>query len=466
MMSLLSALPFLAALLLTFYFWPNQNSHRIAFLLRCSLAGGLALGISSCSFFVSLAVCGSPSKATVLDILFYVVLNAVLLFKLRNQLSKFQPVSDPKPGKRSRFDTLLATTFYVVAALAVVNFVLSSLTLPHGNWDAWAIWNLRARFIFRGGEHWANAFSQLLFWSHPDYPLLIPMNVARVWTYLGHESTMIPWAIAMFFTFATVGLMISAISVLRDKNQALLAALVLLGSVYFIRYGTWQYADVPFGYFVLATVILWSLQSSLDNSNFKLLSLAGMMAGFATWTKNEGFLFLVSLVIARFVICFRTSGLKSFYKEIRAFILGLFPILAVVLYFKFHLAPPTDLMTKDLTSVFNKMVDLTRYLQVAKAFFVEFIFLGNGFVFILMIYFFLLGIHPRAVEKPIRMTISITLCLMLLGYVLIYVTSPHDLNFHLTYSLRRLFIQIWPTAIFAFFLTVKTLDQAPVTSQI
>jgi len=50
---------------------------------------------------------------------------------------------------------------------------------PHGAWDAWAIWNLRARFLAGPGDAWRAAFDDALAWSHTDYPLLLPATVAR-----------------------------------------------------------------------------------------------------------------------------------------------------------------------------------------------------------------------------------------------------------------------------------------------
>ena len=51
---------------------------------------------------------------------------------------------------------------------------------PQGNWDAWSIWNLRARFLAAGGIVAHRAWSPLLSSTHPEYPLLTSAFVARV----------------------------------------------------------------------------------------------------------------------------------------------------------------------------------------------------------------------------------------------------------------------------------------------
>ncbi len=48
----------------------------------------------------------------------------------------------------------------------------------------------------------------------------------------------------------------------------------------------------------------------------------------------------------------------------------------------------------------------------------------------------------------------ITLALTLAGYFAIYVITPYDLYWHLRFSLNRLFLQLWPSVIFLFFLKV------------
>ena len=47
---------------------------------------------------------------------------------------------------------------------------------------------MHARFLFRGGDHWREAFASGLDWSHWDYPLLLPLSIARGWRYMGGES--------------------------------------------------------------------------------------------------------------------------------------------------------------------------------------------------------------------------------------------------------------------------------------
>jgi hypothetical protein len=60
--------------------------------------------------------------------------------------------------------------------------------------------------------------------------------------------------------------------------------------------------------------------------------------------------------------------------------------------------------------------------------------------------------------NALKTTIYIIL-LMLAGYFLVYVITPYDLEWHLNTSLSRLFVQLWPSFLFCFFLKVEGPDK-------
>jgi hypothetical protein len=73
-----------------------------------------------------------------------------------------------------------------------------------------------------------------------------------------------------------------------------------------------------------------------------------------------------------------------------------------------------------------------------------------------MFAFELLTGGKRSPRWELRFCVSaISLGLMLGGDFLIYVMTPRDLYWHLRFSLNRLFLQLWPSAIFLFFLFTR-----------
>ena len=229
---------------------------------------------------------------------------------------------------------------------------------------------MRARFLYRGGSHWTDSFSNLLYYSHPDYPLLLPASIARSWFYIGNETQSTPIAIAMLFMLATVGLLCASVSLLRSTTHGCLAGLVLLGTPFFSIHAAAQYADVPLGFYMLATLVLLSLAGDVEKSDRGLLALAGMMAGFSAWTKNEGSLFLCAVLVAFFGLSMFLKRHNYGWREIIPFTWFLLPILAVVFYFKTTLAPPNDLLhAQSLQTTIGKLVTPSRYKEVVRAFF-------------------------------------------------------------------------------------------------
>src|SRR5262249_13148363 len=137
---------------------------------------------------------------------------------------------------------------------------------------------------------------------HPDYPLLIPASIARLWLNWGADSVPAPAIVACCFTLASVAAVAVGIRQLRRRLQGVLAGLVILGNVAFLLSGILQhYADVPIGFYFASALLLLAIHDSNPRSTSVTLVLAGAMAGLSAWTKNEGWMFVVALLLGRAV---------------------------------------------------------------------------------------------------------------------------------------------------------------------
>ena len=457
------AAPLAAGLLLVRLAWrPGAGIHTCV--LQFVLGSGLAVGISSCTFFLWLARPFSMGIqfAVAEPVFLFCAVAACLAFKKPRRAVLTNLLPDPfasLPGDVADTDRIpkrVLVGFYVVLACAIAALILVFINKPHGGGDSYGIWNLRARFLFRGHEEWTRGFSSLISWSHPDYPLLIPSSIARVWTYLGFDTPRVPQLIAAFFTLGTATLLFSSLAVFRSANKGLSAVLFLMATTYFVRLSGTQYADIPTGFFILTTIVLLALRDATDGEHPGLLCLAGMAAGFAAWTKNEGMLFVFSILAARFVVLIIRSGYKSCFRESGFFLVGLLPVLGILFYFKLRYAPPSDLFgSHDFELMVRKLSDLHRYVLVAKAFGNEILRWGNGLTAVFVVYAIAGGIKlNRRYLTTVAMDF-IMLALMIIGYFFVYVLTPYDLKWHLGSSLERLFLQLWPTFLFVFFLIVS-----------
>ncbi len=416
-----------------------------------SLGIGLGIGIASSLYFLCLAEAG-PSLAVIASVEAAALVLALILAGLARGRARTSGWA-----QAPSVPTYLTALFLAAAGLAAVIFVVYAIFKPHGEWDAWAIWNLRARFLVRGGSSWTRAFSNQIAWSHPDYPLLIPGAVALLWTLAGNESTLAPAGIAFLFTLATIGLLISALGILRGKALAWLAGIVLLGTVAFVENGAMQYADVPLSFYILATLVLLCLQDR-HPEELRFSIAAGLMAGFSAWTKNEGLLFALAVVLARAVSIWRFGKPSNLPKQIGAMFAGLAPPLALVGFFKLRFAPPNDLISKTPGEVWNHLINPSRWFTVLLGFFKAALFFGSFLIpviLVLALYWYLVRFR---VEKQDRLRVATTggaLALMLAGELAVYILFPVDVAWQVNTSIDRILLQMFPAALFVFFLAAQ-----------
>lgn len=463
----LAFLPPLSLSFLLVGLWgPGLRPWRSHLLLKACLAVGLALGLSSCTYFVWLLIEG-PSRAGLIigELTIFTLGIGLLAYAVTTHApgKEWGPSSEPTPDPNTRWIIpTLSVCAFVALTTAVTRFLFLSLATPHGEVDALTIWNLRARFLARGDEQWLDSFIGLLATHVPDYPLLLPASIARWWTYLGDDPTLVPALVAMLFTFATIGLAASSLSLLRSRGQGLLAGVALLGTPFLIRHGASQYGDVPLGFFFLATLVAFSLHEKAAGRRDGLLALAGMAAGFAAWTKNEGLLFVPVVAFARLLVVVPASGWKSYGSEMRAFAKGLLPVLLIVLFFKAHVAPGVSpiFAEQGATTTLERLTDSSRYIETGQALLKKAARFGHpGFV-VLLAYLLLLGKRVNATGRLGASTAAVTWGLMLAGYFMMFIITPHGLRYQIDTSLDRLWLQLWPSAVFTFFLFAKTPEEA------
>src|SRR5437879_7178750 len=127
---------------------------------------------------------------------------------------------------------------------------------------------------------------------------------------------------------------------LRGWDQALIAWAFLLGTATFLLQGVAQYADIPLAFYMAASLALFCFD------DLKCTILAGAMAGFAAWTKNEGLLFIVVLVAARAIARWRVAQVSGpVFREVGQLAMGAAPALLVLALFKFRYAPADELFS-------------------------------------------------------------------------------------------------------------------------
>lgn len=467
------ALPIATAFFIINMAWPEKDSFKSEFAVKTSLSIGLGLGLSSWLFFTCLVLFGAVTKYFILfDLILLAACLVLFIFKKKNAFnSNLKP--DCQPLDRKCFNFFLYVGFIILSLITIISFVLRVLNDPHGSWDAWNIYNLGARFIFRGAAEWTSAFSNQYSWSLPDHPLLISVGVARVWNYVGNETLVAPILQAFLFTSATVIMMVFSLSRLQNKNQGLIAGTVLLGIPFFIYNGSSLIADVPVGFYILATLVLYCFIDEGTKKKSGLIFICGTMAGFAAWTKDEGLLLIASIFIARFIVVTLQKGAGAFLKEAVIFSAGLTPVLIIIAYFKFllvsqnivhlkdQLVPAiTYILNQDFNALFNSLTDISKYLIIGKTFLVKFYNLEKWMLIVFPVFILLMGRSDKKRNNPGIYTSLLILVIMICGYFTVFLVYPLDnLEWLLEATTKRLLLQILPGSIFVFFLIIAAPEE-------
>jgi hypothetical protein len=449
--------PLLVGGLAALFCWPRAGLPTWRAVLTVALAVGLALGIGSWTWFVW-CVCAGPSRPGffLAEFLLYAVIAAALSVAGRRPDVPAPHALSPSP--RTRWTWVVYAAFGVVLLAALVTLGFALARSPHGEIDAWQIWNLHARLVVRGGENWREPFARMEPWSHPDYPLLLPATVARAWAGAGEESTLVPRLVAFLFSAATVGLLVAGLAVLRTPGQGCLAGIVLLATPPYLRYTAAQYADVPVGFYFLAGVLLFEARDRLHPATQRLSVLAGVLAGMAAWTKNEGTLFVIAMFLARLAAASGRQPIRAAVRELAAFTAGLVPFLAVLAYFKLRVAATNDLIAgQEGDTTLPRLLSGDRLWVLVSGMTGAMVQVVGGAVLVLILYGFLIG-RARVSGGPGWHTL-IVLGVMLSGYALVYATTPLHLALHIAMSADRLYLQLWPCVLVVFFLNVAAPEE-------
>jgi hypothetical protein len=440
--------------------WPNRRL-QANLLTKASLATGLGLGATSCLSFLYLAAArGHLGNLPVAEVLVLAGLASWAVLRHSPENSALACSKETGPWTLAAPAAALA-----VFLMGAATFALDSASWPHGDWDAWSVQNLHARFFYRGGEQWASLFSTPLSWSSLDYPLLLPASIMRCWVFAGGETVVGPMLVAFVFVAGISLLLFSGLALLRGKLRASLAAIVLAGTPFFMGHAAAQYADVPLAFFYLATLVLLCLADREREGGRGLVALAGLTCGMAAWTKNEGLLFMICVLLPRIWTWARTSGMRACWRWMRPFLAGLLPVMLVLLFFKVRYAPPNEIVgPAGRASALEWILTPSRYATIGEWFLThvftfgrwdELRFIPITPVPLLLAALVLFGIRPDARELQGAITAAWTLGLTFAGYFFIFLITPNQLGWQLGTAGGRLLLQLWPSALFVFFMVLR-----------
>jgi hypothetical protein len=340
----------------------------------------------------------------------------------------------------------ILTAIFVCALLLVGRWLIQvSIANPAGEWDATAIWNLRAKFL-TDQQNWRFVTSPLVE-TRIEYPLLLSSFIARGWKLSGAYRPIVPILLGLTFWTVLLGLMVSVLALIRGVTAAMLGGLILLSTMPLLFWATTQYADIPLACYFLATLALLFLDARTAAQHPSTLVWAGVCAGLAAGTKNEGDMF-VAIVSVAFLF-----GRPS-WRRAKLLFGGMLTALLPTIGLRVFLPAPTQLGTgQTMAGILAKIQDPGRYSLIGKSLLQQILDLGSGPGHPLILLAFLAMLLSPSRDKRYRSAVWISSAAvggMFLSYLGVYVISPLDLPWHLFTSFARLLLQIWPCFVLLF----------------
>jgi hypothetical protein len=383
------------------------------------------------TWFVTLLGCTSMLYFLSLLVHLPVVLTAVILAAIAYFLYRFFfPLAETFNWTHSGTYTKLSYILFIGGIAILVNkcFYLAE---KHGEWDAWAIWNLHARYM-ADGMYWTRMTGASTI-PHPDYPLFLPSVIGFLWRLLQSTSFVIPYIISFITALAIPALIFLQLY----KRSLFIAVLMLLWFAtddFFLSRALSQFADQWVGLFFLLAFI--SMDAFKSTANRKFITISAFMLGCCFWTKNEGIMLAVV-----FTTLYCTIVLKR--ANVVFFLAGLALPVLCLLIFKLGYAPPNDLVLRRSTIQSSFFTDAGRHGLILQ--YLQNNFKENFFFHQFAIPLFLIVCIIKR-TLPSRNMAIVFLCFC--GFLLVYLLTPFDLQWHLHTSMQRVLFQLSPVFIY------------------
>jgi hypothetical protein len=344
--------------------------------------------------------------------------------------------------------------------------VLSSVLLlcspilfePISEWDARSIWFFHAKLVyFSGGINKANDLSQSAFaFSHPDYPMLLPLLGAQFAAVSGLWNEYVPKAALLpLLVLAVLGL------VSASDGRIRVSSILLLG-IFFFGSGELLNIGIVDAYLAIYVgVATLFLSRWLQNQNQQDLAAGLAFLGVAVNLKNEGALAVLSVGAVTGVFMMRTGFRSSS---------ALRPLMLAVLATATLAGWQTIRLRLGLENDLRLGID---------SFMRAWTRLGRGDFSLLAAYIFGVGGIAKAVILLVGAVLLARLkfhslpppsvwfpaavsTVYLIGMAFVYLSTPDDMDWHLKYSVERTMLVVlagyWCTT----YLIAQFLERPPV----
>ena len=374
-----------------------------------------------------------------------------------------EEISPPAPPARAPFfvQVVALLMLLVSAGLVLETFRVVSRAWPEGTYDAVAIWNTRARLLDRGYDQAPELLKRSEPYGHPNYPLLLPGAVATQMGIAGPSAgEEDPWVSRLTGLTFVVALGLLVFAVVADSGSLPLAALatsLVWSNPMLLKWSGSQCADIPVAYYFLGSVAVLASRLPGRRDGPLPLALGGAFLGFLAWTKNEG---VVMLLLAAGLYGLWKLWQRQFQglgREALALAAGLLPGLLAVFLFKRSWAPESGLGTFFSGDALERVMSVERWLVPVREIVQRLVPLesGSGWSPVWPLLLAGVGLAVWAqlrFRRPWASFWGACLLATVGSWIPIFAVTPYEQMWHISSSLDRLYLQVFPALVAGLFL--------------
>lgn len=333
------------------------------------------------------------------------------------------------------------TIIKLLGAIVVIFLFFSPiLAEPLTDWDARSIWFFHAKMIYSAENIGLSAgwTDPSVGFSHPDYPKLVPLMAAQITQIAGLWNEYLPKASILIMFIPMILLILS----FGKKSPSFFFLLALIPFSFYNS--LWNgYMDGLLALYLSISMLM--ISKFLITSDYIDLFAGILSLSISLNIKNEGILgtiaVIISLMLFTLIFCKRTSIKQKLlfnWKWLLVWLPTLIPFLLWTLSVnQWDLSNDLNIgSTQSFQNIGKRMFDgsfstilLRSYQEI------------SGAVLILIICLTAIIIWKKDLNKVIYLPLISSL-LIFLGLVTVYLSTPHDLTWHLNTSVDRTMLPV------------------------
>lgn len=413
-----------------------------------ALSFGLGAGTVSFIFFLGGLIFGNPPS---LNTIIFILAFPLILFFVRGKKDYF----NSKLLKLS-FDPMVIITISIIAIMFSVVFLHS--IMPLYEWDAFAIWGLKAKILLHEGLGIETNYfhNPNLAYSHLDYPLLLPYLMGGACLAGNHGEFSYKMVFPFFYLAFTCLIYVAARWKLK-RTHALFLTAVFACTPALVRWSGAGTADMALSFFYAGSIIY--LVRFFEDRKLNNLLISGLFSAFCALTKNEGLplsiINIAALTVYSILPRFNMKNLKAPLLFLFVFMIFYLPWLI----FSLNIPKLHEDYLGNLT-VAKFAGNIGRFPLIIQEMSSQFLSLKNwGMFWLLMSVVVIAG--GRLFKAR---TVLLLWCIFighLLLYMIIYVISPYAFPELIHQTIDRLYLHLLPAGVLLTIMHLSTISTNP-----